>query len=79
MVATVGVEVAVIKGARGGGAMRGDDGDRRLVHAVHDDLDFVYSTFLICDSDRASFQDCRDPVLGLDVGRDSRRGWGLLI
>lgn len=66
--------MGVIDGAWGGDAMRGDNRDGRLVHAVHDDLNFVYVAFGVCDCDGAGFEDSRNVVLSLNV---SGRGMGV--
>lgn len=46
------------------------------MHAVHDDLDFVYAAFGVCDCNGASLEDSGDVVLGLYMGGDGVGGWG---
>lgn len=75
VVATMGLGIGVIEGARGGDAVLGDNRDGGLVHAVHDDLNFVYTELGVCDCNGASFEDGRDVVLSLDVSGCGVGGW----
>lgn len=79
VVATMGLGIGVIEGARGGDAVLGHNRDGRLVHAVHDDLNFVYTEFRVCDCNGASFEDGRDVVLSLNVSGCGvgRWRWGI--
>lgn len=67
--------MGVIEGAWSGDAMRSHNRDSGLVHAVHNDLDFVYATFGVCDCDGASFEDGRNVVLSLNVSGGGMGSW----
>lgn len=56
--------------------MWGDNRDRGLVHAVHDDLNFIYAAFGVCDCNGTCFEDGGDVVLGLNVSGGCVGGWG---
>lgn len=75
VVVIMGFGIGVIEGARGGDTVLGDNRDSRLVHAVHDDLNFVYTEFGVCDCNGAGFEDGRNVVLSLDVSGCGVGGW----